>query len=264
MTRIKELAFTLLTIVIVSFALLSFDWRESKNTNSIELPTAVEADKFVIIELFTSQGCSSCPAADRLLSQIIDEAQKNDLPIYGLSFHVNYWNYLGWKDPYSSENFTNRQREYASQFRLSSIYTPQMVVNGSSEFVGSNQSAASGQIKNAISQQAKATISLSHLNVKDGVVDFKYDFKGDSENIILNLALVERNLEDDVTRGENRGRKLRHDNVVRELKTIKPSTNGTEQLSIPKGAKLDDLTVIAYAQQKSDLAIIGATGHPIN
>jgi hypothetical protein len=90
----------------------------------------------VLIELFTSEGCSSCPPADRLLEKL---AAENNDKVYVLSFHVDYWNYIGWKDPFSQARFSQRQRNYARQFSLESIYTPQMVVNGVAEFVGSDE-----------------------------------------------------------------------------------------------------------------------------
>ena len=93
---------------------------------------------FVVVELFTSEGCSSCPPADELLSEIVDGRYENT-DVIGLSFHVDYWDYIGWKDPYASRDFTNRQRIYAEKLRSHQLYTPQMVVNGKHEFVGSNR-----------------------------------------------------------------------------------------------------------------------------
>ena len=88
------------------------------------------AEPFAFIELFTSEGCSSCPSADQNLERIATRAKANGQNVYTLSYHVDYWNYLGWEDPYSSKTFSDRQREYAQQFESSRIYTPQMVING--------------------------------------------------------------------------------------------------------------------------------------
>ncbi|MEO1256072.1 MAG: DUF1223 domain-containing protein, partial [Bacteroidota bacterium] len=93
-----------------------------------------------MIELFTSEGCSSCPPADRLLSSVINNTDKN-VEVLGLSFHVDYWDYIGWKDPYASKAYSTRQRVYGRKFQNRSIYTPQMIVNGKHEFVGSNRNA---------------------------------------------------------------------------------------------------------------------------
>ncbi|MEM6525653.1 MAG: DUF1223 domain-containing protein, partial [Bacteroidota bacterium] len=118
--RLAALLGSLLIIVLTSF-------------NSLTDNPKVADHGVAVVELFTSQGCSSCPSADKNLSQLIKD--KNDRKVFGLSFHVSYWNYLGWKDPYSKEAFTERQRKYAAKFANSSIYTPQMIVNGKEEFV---------------------------------------------------------------------------------------------------------------------------------
>src|SRR5258706_7835451 len=107
----------------------------------------------VVIELFTSQGCSSCPAADKNLAEIIEDAEKNGQPVYGLSFHVDYWNYIGWKDPYSNPGYTARQHQYAQKLNSESVYTPQMIVNGEIEFVGSNKKASSEAVASALSKK---------------------------------------------------------------------------------------------------------------
>src|SRR5215472_2525698 len=102
---------------------------------------------FAVLELFTSEGCSSCPPADRLLPQLA-----NDPNIIPLSFHVDYWDRLGWKDSFSNSEFSDRQKEYAKRFRLSSIYTPQLVVNGEFEMVGTNRSSAEAAIKKVFAE----------------------------------------------------------------------------------------------------------------
>ena len=95
-----------------------------------------EKNSFVVIELFTSEGCSSCPPADKVLSEVIADARKNNKPIYAMSFHVDYWNRLGWKDPYSDFLFTNRQNNYSDVLGEREVYTPQVFVNGKIYFVG--------------------------------------------------------------------------------------------------------------------------------
>src|SRR6476659_8572322 len=107
-----------------------------------------KATSVTVIELFTSQGCSSCPAADKLLNEIIEKADQENKPVIGLSYHVSYWNYLGWKDPYSNENYNALQRKYSEALQ-SSVYTPQMIVDGKQEFVGSDQEKAKEAIQHA-------------------------------------------------------------------------------------------------------------------
>jgi hypothetical protein len=117
----------------------------------------------VVVELFTSQGCSSCPAADKNLADLIEKAEAKGQLIIGLSFHVDYWNYIGWKDPYSKSDFTERQRKYASHLNSESVYTPQMIVNGEKEFVGSDKSSATTQITKALQNKMLFNISINEI-----------------------------------------------------------------------------------------------------
>lgn len=217
-----------------------------------------ESKAIAVVELFTSQGCSSCPAADKVLSKIVNEANTLNDPVYALSFHVSYWNYLGWKDPYSSEKYTERQRAYGSAFKLSSIYTPQMIVNGKHEFVGSSEEKANKTVKSALNNQAKNNITFAMVD-KDSKrvnVDFKVD--GDVNAKWLNVAIVERDVENNVPRGENRGKKLHHDNVVRNFKTIEAKSSGSVEIEIPSDINPEKSSVIVYVQDKTNWEISGA------
>ncbi|MES2112408.1 MAG: DUF1223 domain-containing protein [Bacteroidota bacterium] len=106
--------------------------------------TGTPGKGFAVIELFTSEGCSSCPSADALVARVEKEA--TDKPVYILAYHVDYWNRLGWKDAFTSPEYSARQSQYADWLNLSSVYTPQIVVNGRKEFVGSEE----GTLRNAI------------------------------------------------------------------------------------------------------------------
>ncbi len=116
----------------------------------------------VLVELFTSEGCSSCPPADRVLAQLEKERTTADAEIITLALHVDYWNYLGWKDEFSSSVYSQRQNGYAEKFNLDSIYTPQMVVDGQNQFVGSNLGTAQKAISEAAKSQ-KANIEISSV-----------------------------------------------------------------------------------------------------
>lgn len=193
----------------------------------------LQAQGPVLIELFTSQGCSSCPAADKNLSEIIQKAEKDGKPVFGLSFHVDYWNYIGWKDPYSRREFTDRQQRYSETLGLESIYTPQMIVNGKVEFVGSSKTGAEKAIGEAQKQKPMYQISISNVIVSDNQVSLQYSLDKDPVGEILNLAVVERDVENYVPRGENSGKKLHHDNVVKAFKTIPLQRQGHLELTIP-------------------------------
>lgn len=216
----------------------------------------------VVIELFTSQGCSSCPDADRNLTEILQRAKKEGREVYGLSFHVDYWNYIGWKDPYSSKEFTERQRKYSGEMNLRSVYTPQMIVNGKDEFVGSNRSESEKVIERAFGQKSAYQITVKNLLVVNGVASFRYSLDKEPSGEVINIALIEKEVENDVPRGENSGRKLHHDNVVRSFVT-KPAKREEEmRIQVPKidGIKA---SVVFYIQNK-DLLVIGATSKALN
>lgn len=218
----------------------------------------------VVLELFTSQGCSSCPSADKLLSEFIDQSGNRDLPIYGLSFHVDYWNRLGWKDPFSTSEFTERQYSYAEKFGNRGVYTPQMVVNGKTEFVGSSKRQASSAIRTALAKSPSIQIEAMEVSRSKNNISLSYRTDKAPKGAIINIAVVERGIATDVTRGENRGRKLEHDNVVRVFEQQTISTAGKVSLKLPKDISLKKSSVILYAQDKASYQILGATKVALN
>jgi len=198
---------------------------------SVSLLTCTVADKkeakvknemegVAVIELFTSEGCSSCPPADKLLETIDKEyAGKNVLV---LSYHVDYWNKLGWKDKFSNAENTARQNYYANHFRLNSIYTPQAVVNGTIEFVGSDRNKMTNTIEQSKKINKTITLSASVDNNKV-MVDYKVNDQSGGESMLI--ALVQKQATTEVKRGENGGRKLHHINIVREFQLVKNKSN---------------------------------------
>lgn len=232
-----------LFILIASAFIFSFETKESK--------VDMKSDPISVVELFTSQGCSSCPSADKNLSSVAD--QKN---IFALSFHVSYWNYLGWKDPYSSELYTNRQRLYGVKFNLRSIYTPQMIVNGKEEFVGSSAS----KLDRAIISYNREPISItvSDIDIVDDNINLQYELKEQPTELKLNVAVVERHVKNYVPRGENHGRTLAHDNVVRSFFTVDANVRGTLKIEIPEFSSEERL-VILYLQHEESMEIMGAS-----
>ncbi|MEZ5401822.1 MAG: DUF1223 domain-containing protein [Bryobacteraceae bacterium] len=182
---------------------------------------ALSAQTPVLVELFTSEGCSSCPPADALLASIHKAGAASGVEVIALSEHVDYWNQLGWRDPFSSSEFTARQQNYARRLGLRGPYTPQMVVDGRWEFVGSDRS----RLGKALTEAAKTPkprvgITLDgpalKLTVPGGV-------QGDAW-----LAITEDGLSVDVPRGENTGRKLRHEAVTRRLAKLGKGAAFTE------------------------------------
>ena len=192
----------------------------------------------VLVELFTSEGCSSCPSADRLLSKLWREQPVEGAYIVPLSEHVDYWNYLGWKDPFSQASLSARQNNYVNRIKSSSVYTPQMVVDGRLAFVGSSESQALAAIKQAITAPAAG---LAITNYKNVAGTLSFDLKLSSlppdcigRPLALCFALVDDTTRSQVTSGENNGSRLNHISVVRNLevvKRIKPTSTETAAIN---------------------------------
>ena len=222
-------------------------------------PKAASNQGFALVELFTSQGCSSCPPADVVLKELTRTASAQNQAVFTLSFHVDYWNSLGWKDPFSNKQFTEHQRRYAQVLRTESIYTPQMIVNGQTEFVGSNKSDADKAIAKALAAAPELTIKATAQMAKNGTVRVEYTTSALPPSCVVNVALV-RDVEPmSVTKGENAGRKLAHTHVVRAFESF-PLTNqrGTHTVQVPDDAPARAYRMIAYIQDTYTLRILAA------
>ena len=227
----------------------------------------ISVKAFAVIELFTSEGCSSCPAADHYLSTLMDDAKKQNQPLYLLSFHVDYWNRLGWTDPFSRPEYSERQKRYADILGAR-VYTPQMIVNGMNEGVGSDtkqiktfiQSALKNTADHSYPMQLSVAVApqpgLSVCNI--GVTYQILAPSADLKKTEIHFALVEKGLSVSVARGENQGRRLRHDNVVRAFQTraLDSTGAGTFVFSIPEAVILQASSLIAYVQDSKSLAIL--------
>ena len=226
----------------------------------------------VLVELFTSEGCSSCPPADKVLTTLMETQPIAGAEIITLSEHVDYWNRLGWIDPYSTPSSTQRQYDYAELFGGDSVYTPQMVVDGKAQFVGSDLDKARDSIAKA-AESAKASVHISRTNSMTGdkpadvSIQIRIDnlTAVDSRNAQVILAVTESNLTSNVTDGENAGHKLLHSSVVRNLTAIgdvdkdgKKDFNATTLISIDKNWNKDNLRAIVFLQDKGTRQVLGA------
>jgi hypothetical protein len=240
---------------------------------ALGVPLAIAADRPVpvIVELFTSEGCSSCPAADRLLARLEQTQPVPGAQVVAIEEHVDYWNQLGWTDPFSSPQFRARQNDYAVAFHANNIYTPQMVVNGQTEFVGSDMTRAYHEI-GAAAQAATTAIDLKSvpnstdpdlLDLSVQVTNLKTAKWRDSN---VYLAVTENGLTTLVPRGENSGRTLRHSSVVRSFGVIgrvKPQgANGGQLVStlrLPPEWKRENLRAVVFVQERDTFRITGAS-----
>jgi hypothetical protein len=223
----------------------------------------------VIVELFTSEGCSSCPPADALLARLENEQSVPGAEVLALEEHVDYWNDLGWADPFSSKQMTLRQEEYAAAFKHGSSYTPQMVVDGQFEFVGSRSDEAKQTIATAATH-ARAAVSVIRgpgnlVGGGDWVVSVGRLAPGSQDTAEVWLAVTETRLRSNVEAGENAGRDLLHAAVVRQLTKLgvadgrkEEAFAGTAKINLRSGWKKENLRVVVFVQEKNSRHILGA------
>ncbi len=214
---------------------------------------------FAVVELFTSEGCSSCPPADAAVGRL-KGWEKN---VFILSFHVDYWNNLGWKDIFSDPAYSSRQQEYGSFLHVSNIYTPQIIINGKVEFVGSDESRLRKTIEESILEIPEKEIHIKVLQETNHKIPVSVSSDG-YKNSRLDVALVQNYASDFVQRGENKGKTLSHFFIVRDFKVLpNPKDPNTFFLDLPKGLQSSDCSIIAFIQDSKNGHIIAATGSSI-
>jgi hypothetical protein len=225
--------------------------------------------KPILVELFTSEGCSSCPPADALLEKLDRSQPVAGAELIVLSEHVDYWNYIGWTDPFSSRVYSERQDSYAQRFGRASVYTPQMVVDGSREFVGSDARSAHLAVADAL-KAPKLELRLSAISVEGGqnvrahleTEALPTSFGSDEDDIYL--AVTSSHAESKVLAGENSGRRLTHTGVVRTLLkigTLRPGQSFAKDIQVKLAPEADprSLRLIAFIQERGAGRVFGAT-----
>ena len=215
------------------------------------------APGFAVIELFTSEGCSSCPLADALIARI--EKENKDKPVYILAYHVDYWDRLGWKDSFSSAKNSKRQHEYANWLRLNNVYTPQIVVNGSEEFIGSEEKSLRNAIQNALSQTSQNHLEVRIEKQSHTDISLSYQTGNQIQNNNLIIAMVSPNATNKIERGENKGKTLHHVQIVKDFKTV--NLNGKENglVNLILGSTKNDLELIALLKNSRSGQITAVT-----
>jgi len=266
-----KILITALTILLGAAVLAAFTMRREPAVSTPALETAGGVRSPVIVELFTSEGCSSCPPADAVLAQLQKTQPVEGAEVIALSEHVDYWNYIGWSDPFSSAAFSARQDAYAKALGLESVYTPQMIVDGQTEFIGSGMNKALDAIAKAASSQkadVRVTISKTQNEKNRQTIRLGVSVKnvppvnrGDVAEVML--AITEDDLSSNVSRGENSGRKLAHTAVVRAMRAlgrIDPAKTFDSETTavIAKGWKRDDLRVVVFLQELARRRTLGA------
>ncbi len=245
---------------------------QAPSTPTPAAKSATQPDRTpVVVELFTSEGCSTCPPADALLIQLESAQPIPGAEVIAIEEHVDYWNHDGWVDSYSSSEWTVRQQDYVTRFKGNSPFTPQMIVDGQSQFVGNSARDAQAAIQQA-AHRPKTQISIttdSAANNKNDVQRVEIRLGNTSasaqEPADLWLAVTESNLETSVKAGENAGKDVRHAAVLRLLHKVgtvpaKSSSPfiSTQQVKLKSNWKKQNLHIVVFVQERKSLHILGA------
>ena len=275
MSKLSAVVFGVAALAVFAVAAVTLSGSGSKAPEAsmkIEEVTAAPAParRAVVVELFTSEGCSSCPPADALLARLDQTQPVEGAEVIALALHVDYWNHLGWADPFSSRRFSERQGEYAAAFGNQDVYTPQMVVDGVREFNGGNASLAQEAIARA-AREPKGEVLITRapsqaegfVRVSAQVNNFPKPTAGEAADVIL--AVTESGLATDVARGENTGRRLAHVGVVRSLKNLgglpePPGTSFKAETEVPveKAWRRENLRAVVFAQERRTRRVLAA------
>lgn len=216
---------------------------------------ATNPARFAVVELFTSEGCSSCPPADAVLSAIAEQYPAHVIP---LSFHVDYWDRLGWKDRFSQAAFSQRQYRYAARARSRRVFTPEVIVNGRDHFIGSEQHNIVKAIKESLSETTPFSITLE-ARVADSGKKARVSYRcPGAKGQLINIVWLQKRSADVIRAGENKGRTLLHTNNVLDLVTTQ-DTGGTVYFLIPEGLSAKDCAVVVFTQEEQTMTITAST-----
>lgn len=252
---------TVLYIGILIICLFASGFTLQKVTEKKEVKSAQEG--FVVMELFTSQGCSSCPPADSVLEKFALENNPNVIP---LAFHVDYWNYIGWKDPFSKAEFSERQRHYAQMMNLQGCYTPQLIINGKYELVGSKEKAIQNLVNDELAIKKLSSINMKHPILKENQLSIEYDIDTIVPNTVVNVALVKKKELTNIKRGENNGLKQTSYNIVYDFKSVANTkkTSNKSSFEFKKDWLTSDFMIVAYLQNTKTGSILAGAKVEIN
>lgn len=259
----------LLAAAVFSFLPLSFSGQPHPTSGA--RPSGAHA---VVVELFTSEGCSSCPPADALLLKLENTQPVQGANVIAIEEHVDYWNHQGWTDPYSSSDWTQRQVDYVTRLKDKEPYTPQLIVDGQTQVAGA-ESHVEEVIQSAASQpQTPVTVTAAD-SPSNGEQQFQVRVatligNSDKDTVEVWLAVTERELASSVNAGENAGKNLHHASVLRSLRKIgvaKPATDaafeGSPRVKFKSEWKRQNLQVVVFVQEKKSMRILGAASVPV-
>lgn len=250
--------FLIIGIVLGAFIIALFSVGVEENTKLSENPNYLKEgyEPIVVLELFTSQGCSSCPAADNLLNDVKQLHPEN---VFTLSYHVDYWNYIGWKDPFSKEIYSDRQTKYNKKLKYRGNYTPEVVVNGKSHFTGSNRGKMNLAITDLKNKRVENQVSIVKSEKKNAQLAFDYAIEGNIDGKDLRAVLVLDERTTNVKRGENRNRRIKNGNIVVAESMVTPtSEKGSMVIELPELVKEGERLSLLLLVSNQNLDITAA------
>ena len=233
-------------------------------TMSLTMATGLKAadalqNPIGVVELFTSQGCSSCPPADKALTKLIEEGK-----VLALSYHVDYWNYLGWVDTLATKESTDRQYAYAKTLKRRGVYTPQVIVNGRDHLVGSNYNGIKAKVSTFESSERGLAVPLT-ISATDDELSISIG-EGEGKASIVAVYFDNENTVD-IKRGENRGRQITYHHSVRDIETIGMWYGEAQEIKLPMAVmeKVKDggaaILLQSMANGGTPAAILGAASY---
>jgi hypothetical protein len=243
--RIGFLGMFIVLLLTTMSLINSIDNQAVSNVSAVVKP-------MVVMELFTSQGCSSCPPADALLA---DYATSHNEQIIPLSFHVDYWNRLGWTDSFSSSVYSARQQWYSRHIPKATVYTPQLVINGRAEVVGNKKKLVDALVQKELTAKAFASVSIENITIDNHELSFYYKASNITTEQVLNIAVVQKEATTNIRAGENKGIQLSNRNIVRAFNTQVLTNKGSGKINLPVSFKADGYAVVLYVQNKNDLIV---------
>lgn len=214
-----------------------------------------------VVEMFTSQNCPACPAAEKVFDEIARDARQRGTRVIPLTYHVDYWGKGSARDPLSDPAYAERQAEYKTAMRLEERYTPQMIVNGRREFTGSERDTALSTIRAALQVPARAMVTLGAPRTaavgEGGAIPVEFVASGGTRDAMAHVLLVER----EVTARGRGGKVARHSNIVRAMQSVPYRAGVAERVNIlpPAGSAQDGLAIVVLVQDSRTMAILGAT-----
>lgn len=239
-------------ISLLFFAQFSFAQLLKKQESKGYMP-------FVIIENFSSEGCSSCPEADRFLGEVIRRSDSASQPVYVIDFHVDVWNKSGWVDKYSDSTYTHRQMNYIGKQAGIPMYTPQSFLNGILSVPGSDRKSIGSFIQKTLSKPSSHFLKTNAYQTTVDSVIIEYEIFGKIDSTVINFAIADNSITTKVTAGENAGKTLNHHNVVRVFKTEAVTVNkGKVYLAVPKGLNLKQTRIVTYVQNQNSWYVLAA------